>query len=287
MDAIQVIRKDHQEIERLFTRVERAQRDGDRSEQRAVVRGIVREISVHAAIEEQLLYPALQEAGAGDRVLEALEEHHLVKLTLAELEDMDPAEKRFAAKMRLLSERVRHHMAEEEREILPRVRRALDVAQLRQLGESLARAKAAAPTRPHPAAPDTPPASLVAGAAAAIYDRGRDALRSGIEMLESVAERGLGRALGAVDRVERIGQRIAGRAGERGREAASELRQRGRGAIDGASERGREAVGEIRRRGGAAARRAQGTARRTASELRKAGRAATRGYAGGPRPTVH
>jgi len=133
----------------------------------------------------------------------------------------------------------------------------------------------------------TPPANLVAGAAAAIYDRGRDALRSGIEMLESVAERGLGRALGAVDRVERIGQRIAGRAGARGREAASELRQRGRGAIDGASERGREAVGEIRRRGGAAARRAQGTARRTASELRKAGRAATRGHAGGPRPTVH
>jgi hemerythrin superfamily protein len=294
MDAIQLIRKGHQEIERLFARAERAQRDGDLSEQRAVVRAIVRDVSVHVAIEEQLLYPTLQEAGAEERVFEALEEHHLVKLMLAEIDEADPAERRFAPKMRLLSEHLREHMEKEEREILPRVRQALDAAQLRQLGESLARAKAAAPTRPHPAAPDTPPGSLVAGAATAIYDRGRDALRGGIEMLESVAERGLARARGAVDRVERLGQRVAGRAGARGREAAGELRERGRAAIDGASERGREVVERgreaaegVRRRGRDTARRAQGTARKAASGIRKAGRAATRGYAGEPRTALH
>ena len=98
----------------------------------------------------------------GDDVLEALEEHHLVKVTLAELETMDPGHERYGAKVTVLIESVRHHVEEEEGELFPTIRKALDAAQLRELGDELVAAKRTAPTRPHPEAPDTPPGNLVA-----------------------------------------------------------------------------------------------------------------------------
>ena len=122
MDAIQLIKKDHATVERLFKQFERAEAAQKTAQMRTVVRKIVKELSVHAAIEEQALYPALRRAEeqAEDEVLEALEEHHLVKLTLLELDKMDPEEERYAAKVTVLMENVRHHVEEEESELLPR-----------------------------------------------------------------------------------------------------------------------------------------------------------------------
>src|SRR5512133_1313682 len=145
MDAIQFILRDHRELERLFKEHERAERAEERDRQGEVVRHLVRELSVHAAIEEQFVYPALREARADTRVLDALEEHHAVKLTLAELEDPPPTNARFGAKVRLLAENVRRHLAEEERELLPLLERALDDERRGALGEALERAKRAAP----------------------------------------------------------------------------------------------------------------------------------------------
>jgi hypothetical protein len=95
-------------------------------------------------------------------VLEALEEHHLVKLTLAELETMDPSHERYGAKVAVLIENVRHHVKEEEGDLFPTVRKALDPSKLHEIGAELIAAKRTAPTRPHPEAPDTPPGNLVA-----------------------------------------------------------------------------------------------------------------------------
>ena len=121
-------------------------------------------LSVHASIEEEIFYPAARRSrrDAGDEVLEALEEHHLVKLTLAELEPMDPAHERYAAKVTVLIENVRHHVEEEEGQLFPAVRKSLDTKQLREIGGELVAAKHTAPTRPHPEAPDTPPGNIVA-----------------------------------------------------------------------------------------------------------------------------
>ncbi len=121
-------------------------------------------MSVHASIEEEIFYPAARRfiADAADDVLEALEEHHLVKLTLAELETMDPGHERYGAKVTVLIENVRHHVDEEEGELFPTIRKALDTAQLRKIGDELVAAKRTAPTRPHPEAPDTPPGNIVA-----------------------------------------------------------------------------------------------------------------------------
>lgn len=190
MDAIQIIRRDHRTVEQLFKRFKRAERSDDRPGQRRVVHDLVRELSVHAVLEEQFVYPTLREAGVEGAALAALEEHHLVKVTLAELEAMEPRDERFAPKVRLLAVNVRAHVAEEERDLLPRIEDALDAEQLRELGRTMERARGAVPTRPHPAAPDSPPGNFVAGALAAVVDRSRDAIRGGGEVLRTVAKRG-------------------------------------------------------------------------------------------------
>ncbi|HEY3208888.1 MAG TPA: hemerythrin domain-containing protein [Actinomycetota bacterium] len=178
MEAISVLKKDHRMVEELFKKFEQA---GDRAfkTKRRLVDEIITELSVHAAIEEQVFYPATREAREENEemVLEALEEHHLVKLALSELEKMDPADERFTAKVTVLIENVRHHVKEEEGQMFPKVRKAMKPDDLARLGEELEEAKESAPTRPHPAAPDQPPGNVVAGSMAAVMDAGKDAVR--------------------------------------------------------------------------------------------------------------
>ena len=154
---------DHRQVEELFVRFEKSG-DGAHKRRQDLVQRITEALSIHASIEEEIFYPAARRfvADAGDDVLEALEEHHLVKLTLAELETMDPGHERYGAKVTVLIENVRHHVDEEEGELFPTIRKALDTAQLRKIGDELVAAKRTAPTRPHPEAPDTPPGNIVA-----------------------------------------------------------------------------------------------------------------------------
>jgi hemerythrin superfamily protein len=233
VDAIQVILKDHREVERLFKELERggAQR-GDADRRRETVRRLVRELAVHSVVEEQLVYPALREAGAEERVLDALEEHHAVKVTLAELEQLSPTSERFEPKVRLLAESVRRHVEEEERELLPLLERTFEAGPRRTLGEALERAKRAAPTRPHPAAPDTPPGNFVVGAFAAVYDRTRDALRAALTMLRTLVAQGASRALQSAAELGAQAQRWGTEAVEQGREAVESAARRGRDVVE-------------------------------------------------------
>jgi hemerythrin superfamily protein len=180
LDAIQLVKKDHRAVEQLFKKFERAAKAEKDAEMKRCVREIVKELSIHAAIEEQILYPALRRAQpkGEDDVLEALEEHHLVKLTLAELDKMSPKDERYEAKVTVLMENVRHHVEEEEHDLLPRLQKALDAKTRKELGDLIMKAKKAAPTRPHPGAPDTPPGNIFSGAVAALYDRSRDMIRA-------------------------------------------------------------------------------------------------------------
>ena len=92
MDAITLLRADHKTVEQLFKRFEKA---GDRAyvEKRQIVDRIIEELSMHAAIEEQVFYPVARETvpNTEDIALESLEEHHIVKWVLSELVDLDPA----------------------------------------------------------------------------------------------------------------------------------------------------------------------------------------------------
>ncbi len=178
MDAIAMLRADHREVERLFKQFEKAGPEAH-AKRREIADEFIRELSVHAVIEEQVFYPAVREAvpETDDVVLESLEEHHVVKWTLSELESMDPEDERFVPKATVLMENVRHHVEEEEGELFPKVREVLKRKALTELGEAMEKAKKVAPTRPHPRAPDTPPGNVAAGAGAAVVDKARDAVK--------------------------------------------------------------------------------------------------------------
>ena len=142
---------------------------------------MITELSVHAAIEEQFLYPAVRREipDLESDVLQAMEEHHVVKWLLAEIKKTDPTDERFGAKVAVMMETVRHHVWEEESEVFPEVRASLSRARLRELGDKLAEGKLLAPTRPHPRATDTPPANLISGAVSGAIDRARDTVSRG------------------------------------------------------------------------------------------------------------
>jgi hemerythrin superfamily protein len=175
MNAITLLRADHKTVKALFKQFEQLGENA-KSEKKRIVERIIKELAVHAAIEEQVLYPAARKAvpDGEENVLEALEEHHIVKWTLSELEKMSPDAERFDAKVSVLIENVRHHIEEEEGELFPKIREALGRKDLEALGASLEAAKKTAPTHPHPRAPDTPPGNLVAGPGAALVDRVAD-----------------------------------------------------------------------------------------------------------------
>ncbi len=200
-DAIAVLKKDHADVERMFVRFEKVRNDAER---RRLAERIVRELSIHAAIEEQLVYPRLRGRldGSEGSVLLALEEHHFAKVALAEIDALPEESDRLEPKMRVLADNVRRHVQEEERELLPALKRLLSHSDLVELGDALLAAKRIAPTRPHPAAPDEPPGNVLTTPAAAVYDRSRDALTRGLEMV-------VARSRGVVDRALRRGEQAA------------------------------------------------------------------------------
>ncbi len=175
MDAITLLKSDHQKVQKLFRTFERA---GDRARgTKAKTAGaIVAELTRHAAIEEQIFYPAVRHdvPEVADEVLESLEEHHVVKWLCSEIDKMTPDDERFTAKVTVLIENVRHHVREEEGELFPAVRRALGRKRLAELGDMMEKAKLLAPSRPRPKSPDTPPANLLSGVAAGMVDKARD-----------------------------------------------------------------------------------------------------------------
>jgi len=177
MDAITLLKQDHKTVEKIFKQFEKA---SSPAQQRNLAKRVIEELSVHAAIEEMVFYPAVRDRvpKADDTVLEALEEHHIVKWTLSELDDMKPGDERFKAKMTVLMENVRHHVKEEETELFPEVRKVVGRKEMAELGNALEEAKKTAPTSPHPKAPDTPPGNLVAGPAAGIVDKAKSKVKA-------------------------------------------------------------------------------------------------------------
>lgn len=199
MDAITLLKNDHQTVEKLFKRFEDT---GDRAlvERRTIVDKIIEELSQHAAIEEQLFYPVTRAtvSDVDDDVLEAIEEHHVVKWLLDELEHMDPSDERFKAKATVLIENVRHHVTEEEDDYFPKVRAELGRNDLTDLGDAMEEARKTAPTHPHPRSPDTPPGNIIAGNAAGVVDRVTDTVsglaQGGVSIAQDLIARFTGRS---------------------------------------------------------------------------------------------
>ena len=141
-DAIAVLKQDHRDVQQLFRRFEKAGDDAH-GVKRQLVDTMIEELSRHAEIEELVFYPAVRNEvdDAEADVLEALEEHHVVKLVLRELEDLEPTDERFDAKVTVMMESVRHHVQEEEQTLFPEVPARMRRPRLRELGDELRDAK--------------------------------------------------------------------------------------------------------------------------------------------------
>jgi hemerythrin superfamily protein len=272
MDAITLLKDDHKGVEQLFQRFEKA---GDRAytEKRAVVDRIIEELSKHAAIEEQLFYPVVRATvpDTEDIALESLEEHHIVKWVLSELDGMDPQHERFEAKVTVLIENVRHHVQEEEQDFFPKVRDELGRNALSDLGDAMAEAKRSAPTHPHPRSPDTPPGNLAAGPIAGMVDRVGDTI-SGVAQ---------GGATSLGDLIARIMGRKRPSVTPRGSTTARNTATKVRGAASTATEDAIEAVNDAKRSAQQtvkrAARRTQATSTAAANGAKSTARSAKAG----------
>jgi len=116
-----LLKKDHDTVKDLFTKFEKTE---GRPAKTKIVKQALTELKVHAAIEEQIFYPAVRKAVGKDIMNEADEEHHVAKVLIAELDEMDGQEPHYDAKFMVLAENVRHHIKEEEGEILPKAKDA-------------------------------------------------------------------------------------------------------------------------------------------------------------------
>ena len=117
--ATALLRADHQSVKKMFSEYEDLENE---TEKRELFDKIKAELTVHAAIEEEIFYPALLEVEdeeCQDLLKEAHEEHKIVKTLLEELSGMDVSDEQFDAKVKVLGENVEHHAEEEQNEMFP------------------------------------------------------------------------------------------------------------------------------------------------------------------------
>jgi hemerythrin superfamily protein len=148
-DAIVQLKKDHQEIRKVFRQFQQA---GENALVRKgeLVDRMIELLTVHTYIENEVMYPRVRELlpELEDDVLESYEEHHVADVLVVELASMKPGDERFDAKTTVLIENVTHHMDEEEQDWFPKVREGLGRKALQEIGEELLAAREKAPTRP-------------------------------------------------------------------------------------------------------------------------------------------
>jgi hemerythrin superfamily protein len=139
MDALELLKQDHQAVKDLFDQIDDAE---DGKQRKKLFDQIDTQLNIHAHIEETVFYPEMQKIDElKDMVEEALEEHQEVKTLLEEIEGRDPESDQFIASVEELMENVEHHVAEEEDEMFPKVRERCDQATLDRLGDRLESAK--------------------------------------------------------------------------------------------------------------------------------------------------
>jgi iron-sulfur cluster repair protein YtfE (RIC family) len=141
MNAFKLLKADHEKVAGIFEKLEPTTERGVKTREDLFAQ-LKTELDIHAHIEETILYPALKKADqTHDLVLEAYEEHHVIKQLLAELDDLSKDEEEWGAKLKVLQENVEHHVEEEEGELFPKAQKVLSADEVEALGDRLEQAK--------------------------------------------------------------------------------------------------------------------------------------------------
>ena len=128
-DAVALLKAEHEAVSQLFAEYEKTRSVPNK---KALVAKICTALSVHAQIEEEIFYPAVK-AALKDKLLvpEATVEHAGVKDLISQLKGLEPDGEMYDAKVKVLSEYVKHHVKEEQNEMFPKAKASsIDMAEL-------------------------------------------------------------------------------------------------------------------------------------------------------------
>ena len=141
MNAIELLKQDHQEAAGMMDELETADK-GSMNITRDTFRQLKEALTLHTQIEEQVFYPALeQHEETQDMVSEAHSEHNEVKEMLAEMTALNPGSDEFMDKLTELRDSIEHHVEEEENEMFPKAERVLGESRLREMGRQMEQMK--------------------------------------------------------------------------------------------------------------------------------------------------
>jgi hemerythrin superfamily protein len=137
-EATAMLRADHKKVSELFKQFENSRSS---ARKKSLVSEICTELTVHARIEEEIFYPAVKRALKDKELVpEATVEHATLKDLIAQIEGVEPDGEMYDAKVKVLSEYVKHHVKEEQNEMFKKARAtSLD---MKALGAELAARKA-------------------------------------------------------------------------------------------------------------------------------------------------
>ncbi|MFD0366384.1 hemerythrin domain-containing protein [Streptomyces sp. NPDC059071] len=175
-DVIAELTADHEEVEQLFAKIQGLPSGDPR--RKNLADQVTMELVRHSVAEESYLYPAVRKhMPNGDALADKeLQDHAEAERTMKELESCSADDPQFDELMMRLMNEIRSHVADEENNLFPRLREACPADMLNELGDKVRKAKKMAPTRPHPSAPDTPPANKILAPGMGLVDRMRDAM---------------------------------------------------------------------------------------------------------------
>jgi len=147
MDITQVLHRDHMKVDELFFQFAKSEED---SEKKSIVDQIILELTLHAKVEEEIVYPEIRDGEAETESMmdEADTEHHVVKSLIAELSQMQPSDDHYESKVTVLCELVKHHVKEEEKEIFEKLKNS--DSDLVKMAEKFNDRKASLAERPLP-----------------------------------------------------------------------------------------------------------------------------------------
>lgn len=137
MNAIELLKKQHREVEAIFAEMESNHKKGGKGrEQKALCQQVINQLLVHAQIEEKVLYPEAKEFEQ-DLTLEAYEEHDAAKSLMRKILKSKVTDETFFAKVTVLKEMIEHHVKEEEKEMFPKLETELGEERLNEIGDHM------------------------------------------------------------------------------------------------------------------------------------------------------
>jgi hemerythrin superfamily protein len=174
-DVVDVLSTDHREFMELLQQIKSTT---DVQERRDLADIVISELVRHAVAEEMFVYPAIRKhLPDGDEAVEHdIAEHKELEQTMKRLEDVAADDPEFDRLLGELESVLADHVQDEESEQFPKLRSRIPRADLVKMAEQVEAAKKAAPTRPHPAAPNNALFHKLIGPGVGLVDRARDAL---------------------------------------------------------------------------------------------------------------